>query len=178
VRYNPFYRHTPGGLPHVPASQSSRCFLIFNDDGTVATGPAGERFCFSEEKAKLIVEKISKAKKDVAAAEASETKAPSRSPKEIDDKKAAIVSCRDGRLTLSLNGDIMFVARDGKHHGILLYGRKDPDYDFVMALGQHIRSLHRSGALRGMQGNAVLGLTPPGFGGPRGPYAAPKPYYG
>lgn len=178
MRYNPYYRHTPGGLSHIPASQNAQCYLIFNDDGTVATGPSGERFCFSEAKAKLIVEKISKAKKDVATAEAADAKRPARGPKAIDDTKAVVVSCKDGKLSLNTNGDIMFIARDGKHHGILLYGRRDPDYAFVMALGQHIRDLHRSAELRRMTGIQVLGLTPPGFSGPRGPYAAPKPYYG
>lgn len=174
---NPYYRPTPGGLPHIPATHSDKCYLIFNDDGTIAKGPTGERFCFSEAKAKEIVEKISKAKKEVAADDAAASKTP-RVPKAISDDKSEVVPCKDGKLSLNANGDIMFVARNGQHHGILLYGRRDPDYDFVRALGLYIRNLHRDGSLRGMNGVTVLGMTPPGFSGPRGPYAAAKPYYG
>lgn len=177
MRYNPYYRHTPGGLPHIPASQTDRCYLIYNDDGTLARGTSGERFCFSEAKAKEIVERIAKAKKVVAADDAKDTKTP-RAPKVISDSGNVVVSCKDGKFTLGENGDIMFIARNGHHHGILLYGRRDPDYTFVMALGQYIRELHRSGSLRGMMGVDVLRMTPPGFSGPRGEGAAPKPYYG
>jgi hypothetical protein len=181
VRYNPYfnpsYKHVPGGLPHVPASQTSSCHLIYNDDGTIATGPTGERFCFSAEKAQMIVDRLGKAKKAVAASDAAEAKAP-RKIKEINDTGHAVLSCKDGRISVSDNGDIMFVAKNGQHHGILLYGTRDPDYLFVKALDGYIRQLHRNGTLRGMSGLDILQLTPPAFIGPRGARAATKPYYG
>ena len=173
--YNPYYKPVPGGLSHIPASQHKSCFVIYNDDHTIATGPTGERFCFSEEKAKLITAKVARAKQDVAAADAAEAKAP-RKIKEIKDEGPAVVSCKDGRITLSTHGDIMFVARDGKHHGILLYGVRDPDYLFVKALDAFIRHLHRTGALRGMKGVEILQMVPPAFIGPRGERATAKSF--
>ena len=180
VRYNPYYnpsyKHVPGGLPHVPASQTASCHLIYNDDGTIATGPTGERFCFSAEKAQMIVDRLGKAKKAVAAADAAEAKAP-RAGKVIKDTGHAVLPCKDGRISVSDNGDIMFVAKNGHHHGILLYGVRDPDYLFVKALDGYIRQLHRNGTLRSMVGLQILDLTPPGFIGPRGTRGAPKPFY-
>ena len=179
VRYNPYFnpsfKHVPGGLPHVPASQTSTCHLIYNDDGSIAKGPTGERFCFSAEKAQMIVDRLEKAKQAVAASDAAEAKAP-RKVKEIKDSGNAILPCKDGRLSLSAHGDIMFDARNGNHHGILLYGVRDPDYLFVKALDSYIRQLHRNGTLRGMQGIDVLQLTPPAFIGPRGARATAKSY--
>ena len=181
VRYNPYFnpsfKHVPGGLPHVPASQTSTCHLIYNDDGTIAKGPTGERFCFSAEKAQAIVDRLAVAKKAVAASVAAEAKAP-RAGKVIKDSGHAILPCKDGRISVSDNGDIMFVAKNGQHHGILLYGVRDPDYLFVKALDGYIRQLHRNGTLRGMTGLEILQLTPPAFIGPRGARAATKPYYG
>ena len=180
VRYNPYFnpsfKHVPGGLPHVPASQTSTCHLIYNDDGTIAKGPTGERFCFSAEKAQAIVERLAAAKKAVAASDAAEAKAP-RAGKVIKDSGHAILPCKDGRISVSDNGDIMFVAKNGQHHGILLYGVRDPDYLFVKALDGYIRQLHRTGTLRSMTGLQILGLTPPGFIGPRSAAGAAKPYY-
>jgi hypothetical protein len=179
VRYNPYFnpsfKHVPGGLPHVPASQTSTCHLIYNDDGTIAKGPTGERFCFSAEKAQAIVDRLAVAKKAVAASVAAEAKAP-RAGKVIKDSGNVVLPCKDGRLSLSEHGDIMFVARNGNHHGILLYGVRDPDYLFVKALDSYIRQLHRTGTLRGMKGVDVLQLTPPAFIGPRGARATAKSY--
>jgi ADP-ribose pyrophosphatase YjhB (NUDIX family) len=49
---NPYYKEQAPG---------SRCFYIYNDDGTQVTGPTGPKFCFSEEKAKEMVAKAERA---------------------------------------------------------------------------------------------------------------------
>jgi hypothetical protein len=152
VRYNPYYRHLPKGYSGRMETTGKSCFLIYNDDGTIATGPTGERFCFNEAKAQEIVARLNKVK---TATPADYT---------ADDISFEVA---DGKIVI-MKGDVYFLGSDGKNHGVILHGASDPDRAYVAALRQAIKSLHAAGRAASMSGLTLLTLDPLGGVQPRG----------
>jgi hypothetical protein len=167
VRYNPYYRHMPQGLPHRPDLRKDTCYIIYNDDGTVATGPTGERYCFSEESARAIVAKLERAKKSAAATAARTSAAPATPTDDI------VFPVADGKISI-FRGDIFFFGADGKNHGVILHGATDPDREIVAALRDVVRALHRSGRAAGMTGLQLLMIDPMAGTMPRSPAIQPR----
>ena len=163
VRYNPYFRHMPQGLPNRPDLRKDSCYIIYNDDGTVAMGPMGERYCFSEETATFIVAKLSRAKASVK-----QPPAPNATP-----GGDIVFPVADGKMSI-FRGDIFFFGADGKNHGVILYGATDPDREIVAALRDVVRALHNSGRAATMNGLQLLMIDPMAGTMPRSPVIQPR----
>lgn len=167
VRYNPYYVHMPQGYAPRPDLRNKSCYIIYNDDGTVATGPSGEKYCFDEDKAKIIVAKLDRAKKRAA-------EGPATGPATAEDPGGDIVfPCADGRIAIH-RGDVFFLGDNGKHHGILLHGATDPDRQIVAMLRDVLRGMHKMGIAARKTGLELLSIDPTGGTMPRTAASAPK----
>ena len=167
VRFNPYYQYMPKGYAPRPDLRNKACYIIYNDDGSVATGPSGEKYCFDEDKAKIIVAKLDRAKKRAA-------EGPASGPATAADPGGDLVfPCADGRIAIH-RGDVFFLGNDGKNHGVILYGATDPDREIVAALRDLLRGLHQRGRAATMTGLQLLTLDPMAGTLPRSPAIAPR----
>lgn len=167
VRYNPYYVHMPQGYAPRPDLRNKSCYIIYNDDGTVATGPSGEKYCFDEDKAKIIVAKLDRAKKRAA-------EGPATGPATAQGVGEDIVfPCADGKISI-FRGDVFFFGSNGKNHGVILHGSTDPDKEIVAALRRVLRTMHESGRAATMSGVALLSIDPMGGLLPRSPAIMPR----